>query len=99
MKPLELHDQHHLEAAEGWAELGNHLEATEELERITAEYRAHPAVLEVRWQIYAKAKKCEGALDIASALIWFRMKGKRKKTQINFNQFWLAAFGLWMKHN
>ena len=99
IKPLEIQDQRHLEAAEGWIDLGNHLEANEELENITPENRAHPAVLEVRWQIYAKAKKCEGALDIASALIWFRMKGKRKKTQINFNQFWLAAFGLWMKHN
>jgi hypothetical protein len=27
MKPLELHDQRHLEAAQGWFELGNHLEA------------------------------------------------------------------------
>lgn len=69
MKPLELHDQRHLEAAEGWIELGNHLEANEELENITPENRAHPAVLEVRWQIYAKVKKWEAALDIASALI------------------------------
>jgi len=69
IKPLEIQDQRHLEAAEGWIELGNHLEANEELEQITAEYRAHPAVLEVRWQIYAKAKKWKGALDIASALI------------------------------
>ena len=46
--------QGHLEAAEGWVELGNHLEANEELERITAENRAHPAVLGVRWQIYTK---------------------------------------------
>jgi predicted Zn-dependent protease len=49
--------------------LGNHLEANEELEQITAENRAHPAVLEVRWQIYAKAKKWDAALNIASALI------------------------------
>jgi tetratricopeptide (TPR) repeat protein len=61
-------DKRHLGAAEGWFELGNHLEANEELEQITAENRAHPAVLEVRWQIYAKAKKWEAALDIASAL-------------------------------
>ena len=69
MKPLELHDQRHLEAAQGWFELGNCIEATEELEQITAENRAHPAVLEVRWQIYAKAKKWDAALDIASTLI------------------------------
>jgi len=69
IKPLEIQDQRHLEAAEGWIELGNHLEANEELQSITPENRAHPAVLEVRWQIYAKAKKWEAALDIASALI------------------------------
>jgi tetratricopeptide (TPR) repeat protein len=69
MKPLELHDQRHLQAAEGWFELGNHLEANEELENITPKNRAHPAVLEIRWQIYAKAKKWDAALDIASALI------------------------------
>jgi hypothetical protein len=42
--------------------------ANEELERITAEYRAHPAVLKARWQIYAKAKKWDAALETASAL-------------------------------
>ena len=65
--PLE--DKRHLEAAQGWFELGNHLEANEELENITPKNRAHPAVLEIRWQIYAKAKKWDAALDIASALI------------------------------
>jgi regulator of sirC expression with transglutaminase-like and TPR domain len=68
MKPLPLEDQRYLEAAQGWFELGNHLEANEELENITVENRAHPAVLEVRWPIYAKAKKWKGALHIASAL-------------------------------
>jgi predicted Zn-dependent protease len=68
MKDLQPPDSLHLQAAEGWFELGNHLEANEELENITAENRAHPAVLEVRWQIYAQAKKWKGALDIASAL-------------------------------
>jgi predicted Zn-dependent protease len=69
MKPLEPHDLRYLAAAQGWLELGNHLEADEKLENITAEQRAHPAVLEIRWQIYAKAGKWEGALDIASALV------------------------------
>ncbi len=69
MKPLELCDQRHLEAAQGWFELGNPFEANEELDQVTPENRAHPAVLEVRWQIYAKAKKWGAALDIASALV------------------------------
>jgi tetratricopeptide (TPR) repeat protein len=69
IKPLELQDKRHLEAAQGWIELGNHLEANEELENITPKNRAHLAVLEVGWQIHAKAKKWEAALDIASALV------------------------------
>jgi len=59
----------HLQAAEGWLELGDHIEASEELEKITTQSRTHPDVLEVRWQIYAAAKEWEAALDIAAALI------------------------------
>jgi len=69
MPPLQPPDTMHLLAAQGWFELGNHVEANEELERITPQNRAHPCVLEVRWAIYAAAKKWETALDIASALI------------------------------
>jgi tetratricopeptide (TPR) repeat protein len=67
--PLEHPDVLHLLAAHGWLELGNHAEANEELENIRPEYRVHPDVLEVRWQIYTKYEKWEGALDIASTLM------------------------------
>jgi hypothetical protein len=40
--PLPHPDEHHLNAAEGWLELGNHLEANEELEKIEAFIRPHP---------------------------------------------------------
>lgn len=69
MKPLEPPDSHHLKAAIGWLELGNHIEANAELERITASVRAHPDVLELRWQIYARAEKWEACLDIGQALV------------------------------
>ncbi len=69
MKPLEPPDTLHLQAAQGWLELGNYIEANEELEKITPELRAHPAVLAVRWEIYAKAKKWDACLDFASALV------------------------------
>ena len=49
--------------------MGDHIEANEELENITPELRAHPAVLAVRWEIYAAAKKWEATLEIAAALI------------------------------
>jgi predicted Zn-dependent protease len=68
MKPLELHDERHVDAAQGWFELGNCIEATEELEQITPEMRGHPSVLEVRFHIYAAAKKWEYAAEIAKAI-------------------------------
>jgi hypothetical protein len=61
---LELDDQRQLEAAEGWLELGDWLEANEELERITPQMRAHPYVLRVRWGVYAKAQKWEMAAEV-----------------------------------
>lgn len=69
MKPLAPPDTMHLTAAEGWLELGNHLEANEELERIAPLMRGHPDVLEIRWHIYAKADKWDMCVEIASALI------------------------------
>ena len=66
---FDLDDKRHLEAAEGWLGLGLHLEANEELEQITAQLRAHPDVLELRWHIYSKEKKWEACVDIAGAII------------------------------
>jgi predicted Zn-dependent protease len=71
MKPLELHDQRHLDAAQGWFELGNCIEVTEELDQIAPEVRGHPTVLEVRFHIYAAAKKWEYAAEIAKAISEF----------------------------
>src|SRR5229473_3134231 len=69
MPPLQPSDTMHLQAAQGWFELGDPLEADAELEQISPQNRAHPAVLEVRWAIYAAAKKWEAALDIAATFI------------------------------
>lgn len=69
MKPLGPPASLHLRAAQGWLELGNHAEAKQELERIAPDLRAHPAVLEVRWEICAKAKQWDVALEIASSLV------------------------------
>jgi hypothetical protein len=41
MKSLEHPDSLHLRAAQGWLELGDHLEANEELERISPPLRVH----------------------------------------------------------
>ena len=68
MKPLPLPDSRHLEAAEGWLELGNWLEANEELERLSPQLRAHPDVLRMRVEIYSAAKKWDFAAEVANAL-------------------------------
>jgi tetratricopeptide (TPR) repeat protein len=69
IKPLEPPDSIHLNAAEGWLELGNRVEAFEELEQITPEFRVHPDVLEVRWQINAAEKKWDACIDTARDII------------------------------
>ncbi len=68
MKSLTWPDSYHLEAATGWLELGNWLEANEELERITPELRGHPDVLGVRYRIYSAASKWDYAAEVANAL-------------------------------
>jgi hypothetical protein len=69
MQPLQPPDILHLQAAQGWCELQAFLEANEELDKITPSLRAHPSMLEVRWQIYANLEKWEAATDIASAIV------------------------------
>ena len=61
-------DKFHIRAAEGWLELGNHLEANEELENVTATLRSHPEVLSLRFQIYSKAEKWDYAAEIARTI-------------------------------
>ena len=39
----------HIEAEQGWLELGNHVEANEELEKIAARNRAHPELDFAGW--------------------------------------------------
>jgi tetratricopeptide (TPR) repeat protein len=68
MKELPPPASTHLLAAQGWMELGNHVEANEELERITPTLRSHPDVLRVRYEVYSAAKKWEAAAEIAQMI-------------------------------
>jgi hypothetical protein len=52
MRQLEGQDKMRLVAAEGWLQLGNYLEANEELENIIPQIRGHPDVLALRVLIY-----------------------------------------------
>jgi len=69
MKALEPPDSLHLRAAQGWLELGNHLEASVELERISSSLILHPEVLLLRYEVYAEAKLWEAAYLVAQALV------------------------------
>lgn len=68
VEPLSRQDALHLQAAQGWLELDNHIEAYEELEKISAAARSHPEVLQVRWNVYAKAGKWDACAHIAQAI-------------------------------
>jgi hypothetical protein len=61
-------DQFHLQAASGWLGLKNYAEANHELDEIKPENRVHPAVLSLRYDIYAKAEKWDMASVVADAL-------------------------------
>jgi Flp pilus assembly protein TadD len=62
-------DTHHLRAAIGWLELGNHLEAGEEIARIAPAMLEHPDVLEVRWMVCAAGGSWEAAGGVAERLV------------------------------
>lgn len=49
-------------------ELGDFVSASNELEEITAEARANPVVLSMRYSIYAKAKRWDMAFEVANGL-------------------------------
>jgi tetratricopeptide (TPR) repeat protein len=59
----------HLHAAQGYIELGMFVEASDELECIAPEDRAHPAVLVHRFVIYSEMKKWTHAEIAARHLV------------------------------
>jgi len=69
MAELQPPDTHHLSAAVGWLELGNHVEAGEELAKISPPFLEHPDVLEARWAVCAAGKSWEAAAHAAELLI------------------------------
>ena len=68
MAHLSIDDYRHLLAAEGWFELGNHIEADAELDFIAPRHRSNPSVLKLRWFIYAHAKQWAACCDVGSEL-------------------------------
>lgn len=68
MKPLEISDVHQLRAAQGWLELGNAAEALREVAGVSEGAKDHPAVLEIRFEIFAKQNHWDAARDVAEAI-------------------------------
>ena len=68
-KKLEPPDSHHLRAAVGWVELGNPVEAGEELARLSPANLNHPDVLEIRWIICGESRSWEAAAEVAESLV------------------------------
>lgn len=62
-------DIHHLNSAIGWLELGNHLEASADLRKITFLSQFHPDVLIVRWKVAARSNEWNRSLAIAHWLV------------------------------
>jgi len=69
MSKLQPPDTHYLAAAIGWLELGNHVEAGEEIAKIAPAFITHPDVLEVRWAVCASGQSWEAALLVAEILV------------------------------
>ena len=66
---LTITDLHHLNAAQGWLELGDWQSANDELENIAPQLRAHPDVLKMRFDVYSAAEHWELALVVAEAVV------------------------------
>jgi Flp pilus assembly protein TadD len=69
VEPIEPPASHYLLAAQGWAELGNYAEAEAELRQLPESLRAHPQVLTVRYEIYARTARWELAAEVAGILV------------------------------
>jgi predicted Zn-dependent protease len=68
MNELSWPDRHHLRAAEGWLGLGDHREAFAEIEKIPPDRRAHPDVLNLRWQVFSRIGHWQACVDVARAI-------------------------------
>ncbi len=69
IKPLEPPHTHHLNAAQGWLLFGKPGEAAVELDRIEPAMRAHPDVLEVRYEIHALRHDWAGCFAITQQVL------------------------------
>lgn len=68
IKPLSLEDARHVLAAQGWLELGDAVSAGDELREVSPGEQTHPAVLQIRFDIHAKAGRWDEAVNVAEVV-------------------------------
>jgi predicted Zn-dependent protease len=68
VKDLQPPDIHHFNAAQGWLGLNNPREAQTELDKISVRQQARFEIMELQWQIHAKAKRWENSIETARAI-------------------------------
>ena len=68
MRLLAREDAWHLQAAQGWLELGNPVEANLELDQINELFRMHPDVLQLRWHAHARQEKWDVCVEVGRAM-------------------------------
>lgn len=69
MQPLDDADSNRIQAADAWVKLNALADAEAELDALSAEARAHPDALQVRWLIAAKRAAWPVCLDLAERLV------------------------------
>lgn len=62
-------DRHHVNAAEGWLDLGMADEAERELDQIPPVGAGHPMVLDLRWRICGARGQWEEAEQVAARMV------------------------------
>ena len=68
MKELEPPDIHHFRAAEGWLGLNSPSDAQAELDKTSKRVQSHPSVIELQWQVHARMRHWESAVETARAM-------------------------------
>jgi hypothetical protein len=69
LNDLVMPQNHNLQAAEGWFELGNFEECFAEIEKLEPRDKIHPDVLALRMKVWHAAGKLDFAIPVADRLI------------------------------
>ncbi len=89
MNTLPISDQHHLDAAEGWIELGNFEEAKRELQQISEQFKCDPDVIEMRYRVDCRPE----CWDAVHELVMAMRNSMPEKPRIDFYLAMIQFYG------